>query len=242
MNLNLYKLWIVLLVSLLAIQLALAQQTVHQSEEAGFQYLKYLPQSYDSDSDQEFPLLLFLHGGGETGDNIELVKKHGPPKLIERGKQFPFIIISPQNPENKLWNDAALKQLLDEVIANHRVDLSRVYLTGLSRGGFGAWRMGIQYPETFAAIVPICGGGTPSYAQWLKDVPVWAFHGAQDQVIPLSRTVAMVEALQQAKGNVKLTTYPEAGHDSWTKTYNNPAVFEWLLSHRKPGKDNQYSK
>ncbi|MGB3585561.1 MAG: prolyl oligopeptidase family serine peptidase [Tunicatimonas sp.] len=241
MNLIFSKLGFILAISLVASQFTFAQQTVHRSEEAGLQYLKYLPQDYESGS-EDYPLLLFLHGGGETGDNIELVKRHGPPKLIERGKDFPFIIISPQNPENKLWNDAALKELLDEIIDTHRIDESRVYLTGMSRGGFGTWRMAIQNPEMFAAIVPICGGGTPSYAQWLKDVPVWAFHGAKDRVIPLSQTVAMVEALQQAQGNVKLTTYPEAGHDSWTETYDNPEVYDWLLSHRKAGRGKQYSR
>ncbi len=161
---------------------------------------------------------------------------------MNEARSFPFIVISPQNPENKFWNDAALKELLDEIIDTHRIDESRVYLTGMSRGGFGTWRMAIQNPEMFAAIVPICGGGTPSYAQWLKDVPVWAFHGAKDRVIPLSQTVAMVEALQQAQGNVKLTTYPEAGHDSWTETYDNPEVYDWLLSHRKAGRGKQYSR
>ena len=241
MTLNLKNLYLVLSLSLMTSQLLLAQQSVHQSEAAGLQYLKYLPRDYEADT-QDFPLLLFLHGGGETGDNIELVKKHGPPKLVDRGKEFPFIVISPQNPENKLWNDAALKQLIDEVIDEHQVDESRIYLTGMSRGGFGTWRMAIQHPEMFAAIVPICGGGTPSYAHWLKDVPVWAFHGVKDRVIPLSSTVAMVEALQQAEGNVKLTTYPDTGHDSWTATYNNPAVYDWLLSHRKSGSAGTYTR
>ncbi|MEM9674692.1 MAG: prolyl oligopeptidase family serine peptidase [Bacteroidota bacterium] len=223
---------LILSLTLLLASFAVAQQTDHQSD-AGLQYLKYLPQNYESDGDRGFPLLLFLHGGGEVGENIELVKKHGPPKLIEQGKDFPCIIISPQNPENKLWDDGALKQILDEIIATHRVDMQRIYLTGLSRGGFGAWRTAIQYPDLFAAVVPICGGGTPSYVSRLKDVPVWAFHGARDRVIPLSKSVEMVEALQRVGGKVKLTVYPEAGHDSWTETYNNPEVYDWLLSQKK---------
>jgi len=223
--------------TLMIVNFAIAQQTVHQSH-AGLQYLKYLPQNYDAAETENFPLMLFLHGGGEVGDDIELVKKHGPPKLIEQGKQFSFIIISPQNPENRLWDDGALKQLLDEIIASHRADRQRIYLSGLSRGGFGTWRTAIQYPELFAAVIPICGGGTPSYASRLKDVPVWAFHGARDQVVPLSNSVEMVEALQRAGGEVKLTVYPEAGHDSWTETYNNPEVYDWLLSHRKQSADN----
>jgi predicted peptidase len=210
-----------------------AQQTVHRSE-FGLQYLKYLPEDYEANSERLFPLLLFLHGGGEVGDSIELVKKHGPPKLIEQGKEFPFIVVSPQNPANRLWDDAALKQLVDEILATHRVDRRRIYLTGLSRGGFGAWRTGIQYPELFAAVIPICGRGTPNYVHRLKAVPVWVFHGAKDRTVPLSNSVEMVEALQEAGGEVTLTVYPEAGHDSWTVTYENPAVYEWLLSQQKP--------
>ena len=121
-------------------------------------------------------------------------------------------------------------------MANHRVDPSRVYLTGLSRGGFGTWRTAIQYPELFAAILPICGGGTTNYVDRLKDIPVWAFHGAKDRTVPLSQTVEMVEALQEVDGIVKLTVYPEANHDSWSKTYDNPEVYEWLLSHQKETK------
>lgn len=227
-----YKLFLGFFIGAIFSQLANAQQTVHQSD-AGLQYLKYLPQNYEAGSDRSFPLLLFLHGGGEVGDDIELVKKHGPPKLIERGRDFPFIVISPQNPENRLWDDATLRQLIDEVTDTHRVDRRRIYLTGMSRGGFGAWRMAIQYPDLFAAVVPICGGGTPTYASRLKDVPVWAFHGARDRVVPLSNSVEMVEALQQAEGDVKLTVYSEAGHDAWTETYDNPEVYDWLLSHQK---------
>ena len=125
--------------------------------------------------------------------------------------------------------------LLDDVIANHRVDEDRVYLTGLSRGGFAAWRMAMQYSETFAAVVPIAGGGLPSYVSRIgEDVPVWVFHGAKDDVIPLSSSVEMVEALLAIERDVKLTVYPEAGHvESWQMAYGDPELYEWLLEQSK---------
>lgn len=204
-----------------------------ESSDQPLHYWRYLPKNYASATNRKFPLVLFLHGGGEVGDSLALVKKHGPPKLISRGKQFPFVMIAPQNPQDRLWDDDLLLKLLDEIIATHRIDEDRVYLTGLSRGGFGTWRMAIQNPDKFAAIAPISGGGLPDYVDRIKDVPVWAFHGARDRAIPLSRTVAMTEALQAAGGNVKLTVYPEAAHDAWTQTYDNPALYEWLLGHTR---------
>lgn len=121
--------------------------------------------------------------------------------------------------------------LLDEVTAAYRADTDRIYVTGLSMGGFGTWSLGIAYPDRFAALAPICGGNNPQQVSLLKQVPVWVFHGAKDTVVPLSQSEAMVEALREAGGDVKLTVYPEAGHDSWTETYNNDELYEWLLQH-----------
>ena len=208
-------------------QLAAETATLNPTEE--IHYWQYLPDNYASDTAAQFPLVLFLHGGGEVGSDLELVKKHGLPKRIAEGQSFPFVLVAPQNPHDQLWDDALVLAVLDRVMVTHRIDPDRVYLTGMSRGGFGTWRLAIQHPERFAAIVPVCGGGLPDYAFRIKDVPVWAFHGAKDRSIPLSRTVAMVEALLAAGGNVKLTVYPEAGHDAWTETYDNPALYEWLL-------------
>jgi len=199
-------------------------------------YLLYLPNDYSS-SKQNFPLILFLHGAGERGDDLELVKIHGIPKIVEQGQDFPFIAISPQCPIDKWWVDPwlieALNALLDQTIANYRVDESRVYLTGLSMGGFGTWYLSMAYPEKFAAIAPICGGGMPWMAFRIKDVPVWAFHGAIDPVVPVQRSEEIVEALKKIGGNVKFTVYPETGHDSWTETYNNPELYKWFLEHSK---------
>jgi predicted peptidase len=202
-------------------------------------YLLYLPADYEV-GNKNYPLILFLHGAGERGDDLELVKMHGIPKIVEQQKDFPFIAISPQCPADRWWVDPwlleALNGLLDEMIQNYRVDPDRVYLTGLSMGGFGTWALAMAHPERFAAIAPICGGGMPWMAYRIKDVPVWAFHGAQDPVVPLQRTEEMVDALKRLNGTVKLTVYPEAGHDSWTQTYNNPELYQWFLAHRKSSK------
>ena len=203
-------------------QILFAQQTVHEFSKnvpAEMNYLFYVPGDYQSDANRKFPLILFLHGGSESGDSIEKVKKHGLPMLIEKGIKFPFIFLSPQNPHiKKHWDVTALVQLLNEIIATHRIEEDRVYLTGLSRGGCGAWSLAVQYPEKFAALVPICGVAPAPYASWLKDIPVWAFHGAKDEVIPVKESEEMVEAINKAVGNAKLTIYPEATHDSWTAT------------------------
>ncbi len=194
-------------------------------------YLLYLPPDYKPDG-KPWPLLVFLHGAGEVGDNLELVKKHGPPKLIAQGKHFPFIVLSPQSPQRG-WNPHAVAALVKDIAARYNVDRSRIYLTGLSMGGFGTWQTAALYPELFAAIAPICGGGDPRWAEQLKGTPTWVFHGARDRVVPIRFSRRMVEALKEAGGNVKFTVYPEAGHDSWTETYNNPELYKWFLSHRK---------
>jgi predicted peptidase len=199
-------------------------------------YLVYLPADYDKQD--KWPLVLFLHGAGERGDNIDAVKLHGPPKLIEHGKQFPFIVVSPQCPRGHWWNNelVPLSALLDEITHKYKVDPDRVYLTGLSMGGFGTWALAAYSPDRFAAIVPICGGGEPLLARALGHMPVWAFHGGKDPVVPVKRSQDLIDALKKANGEAKLTIYPEAQHDSWSATYDNPEVYEWLLKHKRQPK------
>ena len=234
MNSRIYSLLVSLISGMVpSVHAQVTAQVMEQSLEQTLHYWLYLPENYAADQREDFPLVLFLHGGGEVGDSLALVKKNGLPHEIAQGKQFPFVMIAPQNPRDQLWDDAQVLTLLDEIIDTHRIDEDRVYLTGMSRGGFGAWRMAIQNPDKFAAVVPVCGGGVPDYVKRIKDVPVWAFHGAKDRLIPLSRTVEMVEALLAVGGNVKLTVYPEAGHDSWTETYRNPELYEWLLRQKR---------
>jgi predicted peptidase len=195
-------------------------------------YLLYLPDEYGK-TNRKWPLILFLHGMGERGEDLELVKKHGPPRLVEEGGEFPFIIVSPQCPGDRLWEVEPLIAVLEEVVSKYAVDEGRIYLTGLSMGGFGTWALAAEYPHRFAAIAPICGGGDPKKARRLRDVPVWVFHGAKDDVVPVGESEKMVKALEECGGNVKFTVYPEAGHDSWTETYNNPKLYEWFLSQRR---------
>jgi len=208
-------------------------QRFHRFLARDIRYLFYLPQDYYQNRDQDYPLMLFLHGAGERGNTLDLVKKHGPPKLAAAGENFPFIIVSPQCREKTSWKARPLKKLLDQITRRYRVDRTRIYLTGLSMGGFGTWALAAAYPEYFAAMAPICGSGDPETAPRLTGIPVWAFHGAKDSVVPLENQQGMVDALKAAGGQVRFTIYPEAGHDSWTETYENPDLYTWFLSHRK---------
>jgi predicted peptidase len=205
-------------------------------------YLLYLPKDYKPRGKQRWPLMLFLHGAGERGTHLNAVAAHGPPKLVKQGREFPFIIVSPQCPNDDTWSNEALLYLLDEVVKKHRVDTNRIYLTGLSMGGYGTWALATAYPERFAAVAPICGGGDTIRVllaesrrrSALKQLPVWAFHGARDTVVTPDEGERMVEALKRL-GNTKVdfTVYPEASHDSWTETYNNPKLYEWFLEHQR---------
>ena len=203
------------------------------TKTVSLKYLLFLPEGYDGQ--EKWPLIMFLHGAGERGDDLKQVKVHGIPKIVEQKRDFPFIAVSPQCPRESWWpaeNDA-LKALLDEIVAKYSVDADRVYLTGISMGGYGTWSLATVYPNKFAAIAPICGGGDPSKACVLKDIPVWVFHGAKDETVKLKASEDMVKALKDCEGNVQFTVYPEAGHDSWTETYNNPELYEWFLKHKR---------
>lgn len=205
-------------------------------------YLLFLPKGYAEQTEKQWPLILFLHGAGERGSDLKLVTKHGPPKLVKDRPDFPFIVVSPQCPTGTTWQPDTVMALLDDVQAHYRVDAKRVYLTGLSMGGYGTWSTGVRNPERFAAIAPICGGGTRidvllgarEKKETLQSLPVWAFHGAKDPVVPLEESVRMVDALKKAGAkDIQLTVYPDAQHDSWTEAYNNPKLFEWFLSHSR---------
>jgi predicted peptidase len=194
-------------------------------------YLLYLPPGYEQK--EKWPLMLFLHGAGERGSDLNEVKTHGPPLLIEQGKQFPLIVVSPQCPDGKNWEPTELTRLLDHMVAKYKVDKDRIYVTGLSMGGFGTWALAAHTPDRFAAIVPVCGGGDPSIAKRIAHLPVWVFHGGKDPIVPISESQEMVDALKKNSGNVRFTIYPDARHDSWTATYANPKVYEWLLEQKR---------
>jgi predicted peptidase len=205
-------------------------------------YLLFLPKGYDAKAGKRWPTILFLHGVGERGTNIWKVTTHGPPKRVIDHPDFPFLLVSPQCPEDQRWSKDVLLALLDDVIAKYAVDTNRLYLTGLSMGGYSTWDLGLAHPEKFAAIVPICGGGelisvlmaSMDNGPALRSLGVWAFHGGKDPVVPVEESKRMVAALKKAGvQDVKLTIYPDAGHNSWTEAYNDPELYKWLLEHRR---------
>lgn len=196
-------------------------------------YLLHLPTGYDPAAGKKWPLVIFLHGAGERGDNIDLVKVHGPPKLAEKNPDLPYIIVSPQCPTGKRWDNTPLMQAwLNELLGDYKVDTSRIYLTGLSMGGYGTWHWAAAEPQRFAAIVPICGGGDPATAERLKSIPTWVFHGDKDQAVPITQSQKMIDAIKAAGGDPKFTIYEGVGHDSWTATYDNGDVWKWMLEQR----------
>lgn len=195
----------------------------------------YLPPEYDTQQEKKWPLLIFLHGAGERGNDLEAIYRHGPFREIREGRDFPFVVIAPQIEEPRIWAGytESLNAMLDGWLSEYRIDPDRVYLTGLSMGGTQTWMWGIENPERFAAIIPICGSSIYWAAGYLKDVPVWAFHGDQDTVVPYRESVHMVDKLQRMGGNVRFTPVLGAGHDCWTVTYHREDIYEWLLQQHK---------
>jgi predicted peptidase len=202
--------------------------------QAAYRYLFHEPAALVSADAAGRPLVVFLHGKGERGADLRLLERHGLPRLAAGGRIFPFLIVSPQCPETEYWSEApGLPEFVAAAVARHRADPARVYLTGMSMGGFGVWSLAQRHPERYAAILPVCGGGDVRWAPRLRDMPAWAFHGARDETVPPARSVEMVEAIKAAGGAPRFTLYPETGHDSWTETYANEEIYRWLLSHRR---------
>jgi predicted peptidase len=216
-----------------------------------FPYWLYLPTEYDANKDH-LPVVLFLHGLGERGDNLNRVAAIGLPRLIKNGKHFSFIMVAPQCPNDGSFRDNnatpaprefwwmpgsvdKAKNVVDQVKAMlGRVDEDRVYVTGLSMGGFGTYNIVNRHPRVFAAAAPICGHGNswPDKSK-VTHIPFWAFHGDNDNVVKLVDQQKTVDSIKAACANVKFTIYPGAGHNSWSKTYANSKLYEWLLSHKR---------
>ncbi|HWE01969.1 MAG TPA: prolyl oligopeptidase family serine peptidase [Tepidisphaeraceae bacterium] len=209
-------------------------------------YLLSLPTDYNKEENKKWPLILFLHGSGERGSNVNNVKAHGPPKIVEKDKDSvlgkEFIVVSPQCPAGRWWKSDDLIALLDDIQTHYHVDEDRVYVTGLSMGGFGTWDLATNNPDRFAAIAPMCGGGQPALARRLKNMPIWVFHGEADGAVPFERSVEMVEALKKVGNDVKFTSYPGVGHDCWTQSYANPDLYTWFLSHKRGEKHDESKK
>ena len=206
------------------------------THKVGLSYTLYQPAP--DPAIERWPLVIFLHGFGERGTDLSLLDLHGPTKLIRAGQNFPFMLIAPQCPIPSWWplETESLRALVDHALNAYPVDPDRVYLTGLSMGGYGTWHFAIEHPHLFAAIAPICGGGIPALGDRLVHLPIWAFHGAKDDVVPLSDSERMVNGIRNHGGEPRLTVYPEADHDSWSITYENPEFWAWLLEQRRPSR------
>ena len=211
-------------------QSVLLERTADIQRKKSLDYYLFLPEGYSEAKASEFGLLLFLHGGGESGGVLSDVRKHGPPKMMADGFPFPFLVLAPQNPyKKKFWDIWAVKELLDQVVEETGVDSNRIYLTGLSRGGTASWELAVQFPDQFAAMAVVCGMAPVPYAHWLnKEMPVWVFHGEDDPIIPVEESDLMVTALQKRGMQVRYDRYPNTGHNSWDKAYSTEGLFQWL--------------
>jgi predicted peptidase len=199
----------------------------------------------------KYPLVIFLHGAGERGTDNEKQLIHGVPQFVRRREQYPCFLIAPQCPGPQKWvevdwsaathtqpekpGDAGrmVLELIEKSLKDLPIDEKRVYVTGLSMGGYGTWDLAARKPEWFAAIAPVCGGADEATAAKIKDLPIWAFHGAKDSAVKPERSRNMIAALKKAGGNPKYTEYPTVGHNSWDNAYGDPAFYEWLFAQKK---------
>ncbi|MFT5523323.1 MAG: putative peptidase [Pirellulaceae bacterium] len=208
------------------------------------------PKNYDAT--KKYPLVIFFHGAGERGtDNFnQLVHGMSDFASDEVMQSHPCFVIAPQCPAGQMWVDVpwsldshtmpkkatpAMRstiELLDQTAAKYSIDTQRIYVTGLSMGGFGTWDAIQRYPKKFAAAIPVCGGGDTAEAKTIKSVPVWAFHGDKDNAVKTSRSRDMIAAIKKAGGEPKYTEYPGVGHNSWAQTYANRKVYDWLFKQR----------
>jgi len=202
-----------------------------------------------------YPLVVFLHGAGERGRDNEKQLKYLPTWMAEPAlrERHPCFLLAPQCREGERWVDVswadkkslpqggpttdllAVIAAVNDVIAREPIDPRRVYLTGLSMGGYGTWDLASRQPERFAAIIPICGGGDEATAPRLARLPIWCFHGDADTVVPVERSRSMIAAVRAAGGSPKYSELAGVGHDSWTPAYRDPAVLDWLFASRYSG-------
>ena len=209
------------------------------------------PDGYDPA--RAYPLVLFLHGAGERGSNNLAQLKHGLRRFASADLQarHPTFVMAPQVPLNQKWSNTdwsapqsrlpdqpsdSLQRALDAVAALQRefhLDADRIYLTGISMGGYGTWDAICRYPGAFAAAVPVCGGGDETLADRIKDLPIWCFHGDQDNAVPVGRSRRMIEAIRKAGGTPRYTEYPGVGHNAWDPAYDDPALYDWLFAQRR---------
>ena len=202
--------------------------------EAEFDYILYTPKDYDGV--KKYPILFFLHGAGERGDDLNLVKHHGVSRLFEEGKTLQAVVVCPQCKAEKTWNSdpVKLKKFFDRMIEKYAVNADMVSITGLSMGGFGTWQMIMDYPEFFSAAAPVCGGGLSWRAYRAKDLPIRIFHGEMDNVVPAFYSKEFYRVLQEnGAKDTTLTLYPTLWHNCWDEAYGETDVLEWLISKKR---------
>ncbi|MBQ4087417.1 MAG: dienelactone hydrolase family protein [Clostridia bacterium] len=211
--------------------------TSHQWEtdiHFSFRYLRYLPKDFDEN--KKYPLVFFLHGAGEWGENLEDVARHGFLQHVrESGKEYPFIIVAPQCPAHQYWGcfTESLLAFLDYICESLPIDKERVYLTGLSMGGTGTWMLAMAAPERFAAIAPICGTGIYWFGEALVDIPIMIYHGDYDEIVPLSESISMVNSVNKRGGNAQIEICYGLGHNAWDIAYADDTLVNWFLQYRK---------
>jgi predicted peptidase len=203
------------------------------TKRIGYDFIVRMPPGADAKAAEKMPLIIYLHGSGEVGTDLSTMARNPVLKAAPANEPtFPFTVIAPQMPAyDGWWSVESLDAMLDHILAEYPVDADRVYLTGASRGGYGVWDWACHRPDAFAAIAPIAGEGNDDWAEKLKHVPVWAFHGAKDKAVNPAEEERMVNAVNRAGGSAKLTMYPEAGHNAWSRAYNDPELYRWFLAH-----------
>jgi predicted peptidase len=210
-------------------------------------YLLFVPEGYDKT--KPYPLLLWLHGGGTRGNDLKLLlaygNEHGIGFLARPDNQarYPSFILAPQCPPNRFWGDSESTQpsaemrlvleILDKIREDYAVDSRRLYVMGMSLGGYGTWDIIIRRPATFAAAVPICGGGNPSKATLIAQTPIWAFHGDEDEMVNVSESQRMIAALKKAGGQPRYTEYKGVGHNSWVRAFKEPDFLSWIFAQKR---------
>jgi predicted peptidase len=224
---------IILSASTLAAQ---SPTTPAKTEKSGsYKYLLYLPDKYKENKDKTWPLIIYLHGKSACGNNLDKVRRYGLPFFLDRDMKLDAVVAAPQCPMGKNWvTDNWFITFLDDIKEKYHIDENRIYLTGMSLGGFGTFSLAIKYPEIFAAISPFCGGGQPQTVSPIKEIPTWVFHGDRDEQVPLRRSQEMVDAIRKCGGNPKFTILKGMPHDIH-RNYNNPELYEWMLSQSKNG-------
>jgi predicted peptidase len=247
MRMNLSKWMVLAVVGLLCLELARGRaggrgehgflhRVYKDADGTESKYVVFVPDDYKGD--KEYPVILFLHGAGETlGGKAKPEQVGIGPAIKKRAKTFPFVVVIPQS-HKRTWRadspDAKRAlAILDLVQKTYKTDPKRVYLTGLSMGGYGTWSLAAAHPERWAAIVPICGGGDPKQAEKIKDIPCWCFHGDADKAVPVQRSRDMIKALKAAGGNPRYDEYPGVGHNSWDRAYGTDELYSWLLEQKR---------